>query len=67
MDSAFHVIKRISIPRFLIYAASYDVASIIHQSLPAAAAAAEAVSAAAVCLRPPNTGGGERTRGGSEE
>jgi hypothetical protein len=31
----------------------------------AAVSAAQALSAADVCLRPPNTGGGERTREGS--
>ena len=34
VDSARHVIKRISNPRFLNYTASYDAASAIHQSLP---------------------------------
>jgi hypothetical protein len=36
MESVRHVIKRIVNPRLLCLMALYDVASIIHQSLPAA-------------------------------
>jgi len=33
MDNVYHVIKRVSNPRFMSQMVSYDVASIIHQSL----------------------------------